>query len=166
MRVTLIAALDEDDVIGRSEGGLPWHLPSEVAHFRRYCQGKWLLLGRRTFDEMHGWFTDHVPLVLTHRPATLALPGRPVTAIDEALRRAAEGGATELVVLGGAEVFALTLPVADRLLLSRVHTHSGGDVRFPPFSRRSWQRVEAVHHPADPENPLPYTVEVFERRLG
>jgi dihydrofolate reductase len=163
MIVTLIAALDEDGVIGRADGGLPWHLPAEVRQFRSRCAGKWLLLGRRTYDEMRGWFADHTPLVLTHRPETITPPGRPVESVAAAVATAAKSGADELMVLGGAEMFALALPAADRMVLSRIHTRSGGEVKFPAFSRDDWQQQSAGHHPADHENVHAFTVTVLER---
>src|SRR5688500_19799474 len=75
MTVTLIAAHSENGVIAKG-GRLPWHLPDEIAHFRAYCQGKWLLLGRRTWDEMQGWFRPGQTPVVVTRNASLRVPGR------------------------------------------------------------------------------------------
>jgi dihydrofolate reductase len=168
MIVSLIAAIDEDDVIGTGHGGLPWRLPAEAHHFRAYTRGKWMLLGRTTFDEMHGWFTDQTPLVLTHRPGTLAPPGRAVDSIEEAITIVMKADTGELVVAGGGQVFALTFPVADRLVLTRVHTHTGGSVKFPPFKHQDWHETSRTHHPADPQNPLAFTITVLDRppRVG
>ena len=66
MKLSMISAMAHGRVIGTGHGGIPWHLPRDVKHFREYTQGKHLLLGRRTFEEMLGWFTDHPPIVLTH----------------------------------------------------------------------------------------------------
>ncbi|MGI8605246.1 MAG: dihydrofolate reductase [Verrucomicrobiales bacterium] len=163
MIISLIVALDEDDAIGKDEGGLPWHLPAEIRHFRAYCRGRWMLLGRRTFDEMHGWFKDHTVLVLTHHPGTLALPGRAVDSVKEAIAIAQKAGVPELVVAGGAEVFALTIPLASRLVLSRIHTHSGGTVKFPPFKPATWHEVSRQDHREDEENRHAFTICVLER---
>jgi len=163
MEISLIAALDEDGVIGLKTGGLPWKLPAEAAHFRAYCLGKWILLGRRTFAEMEGWFSTHTALVLTKAPEKIAPPGIAVTTVEQALAAAQAGGAAELVVAGGAEVFSLTLPVATRLLLTTVHYHSGGDVFFPRLPQAAWELTSERHHPATVNNPLPFTIRTYTR---
>lgn len=106
MRLTLIAAIDEGGAIGQTTGGLPWHLPDESAHFRAYCAGQWLLVGRRTLAEMDGWFQpDHRVIVLTsssHPPrATTPAPGNLMAAatMADALTMAHSAGAPELVVI-------------------------------------------------------------------
>jgi dihydrofolate reductase len=163
MIITLIAALDEDGAIGRREGGLPWRLPAESAHFRSYCRGRWMLLGRKTFDEMHGWFSDETVLVLTHSPSSVSAPGHAVRSVEEAIELAATAGAAELVVAGGAEVFALALPYATRLVLTRVHLRSGGTVLFPPINEMDWRVIDERFHPADAENSAAFAIRTLVR---
>ena len=170
-RLTLIAALDEDGAIGRASGGLPWHLPDETAHFRAYCRGKWLLVGRRTFDEMTGWFQPgHHVCVLSRHPAgadhTAAIPAVPirrVATVREAVELAREAGAPELVTLGGALVFAEALPSADRLVLSRIHLRSGAEVRFPELDTRQW-RLDDRGPRRDAATGIAFTVEHWHRK--
>ncbi len=147
--MTLLVAADEDGAIGRASGGLPWNLPDEKAHFRSHCAGKWLLLGRRTFEEMHGWFRDHVPLVLTHHGDSLTDPARAVRSVEEAISLAQAAAQAELVVIGGAEVFALALPLATDLWFTRVHGRTGGDVLFPRVHWADWRLVSLDEHPSD-----------------
>ena len=91
---------------------------------------------------MHGWFSDQTVLVLTHSPASVSAPGRAVRSVEEAIELAATAGAAELVVAGGAEVFALALPYATRLVLTRVHLRSGGTVLFPPINEMDWRVID------------------------
>lgn len=154
--VTLIAALDEDGAIGRSEGGMPWHLPDESAHFRARCAGQWLLVGRRTYEEMTGWFQPgHRVLVLTRQPLTSpqaaaspapSTPPRAVPQVADALALARQAAAGQLIVLGGAETYRASLPFADRLILSRIHQRTGAAIHFPPIPAREWR----LHHSESP----------------
>lgn len=172
MTLTLIAAMDEDGAIGRASGGLPWHLPDETAHFRAYCQHKWLLIGRRTFEEMAGWFQPgHHLLVLSRNPLPpvahaaepSSVPIQRVDTVAEAVQAARRNGAKELVTLGGARVFAETLPAAHRLVLSRIHLHSGGEVRFPEIDRTSWHRTEVSRTHRDTTTGITFTIECWKR---
>jgi dihydrofolate reductase len=140
MRVILIAAVSADGFISRG-GGVPWELASDRAHFRRLTAGKTLLLGRRTFDEMLGWFRDHAPLVLTGRVLPEPWEGAGVSSVAEALARTEGAGASELWVCGGGSVYGAALPVATDLILTEVHESLGGGVAFPEVDPAAWRVV-------------------------
>lgn len=167
MIVTLIAALDRDRVIGTTSGKIPWDLPRDREHFRAYTAGKWLLVGRLTYGEMEGWFGDRTPLVLTRDPAfrSHSPAHRPVGSVAAAMDLARASGAAELVVCGGAEVYARTLSFADRLVLTRLELEVGtpGAVRFPDFEAEpAWRLRHLESWP--PEAGLPRArLEVHER---
>lgn len=157
--IVLIAAMDRGRVIGLPSGGIPWRLPDDVARFRARARGRHLLLGRRTFDEMRGWFTDQTPLVMTRRRDFEVERGRAVESLDQALRIAASAGQKELLVAGGAEIFALALPRAERLILTLVETDieagfpkelAAGLPRFPDYrAAGDWREVSQESRPAD-----------------
>ncbi len=147
MTFTLIAARDRDGAIGTGFGGLPWKLPAESAHFRTVSAGRLMLVGRKTHGEMAGFFTGPPPLVLTRSPDPVPLPGRIVASLDDAVRLAATDGVDDLLVIGGARVFARTLPLASRVILSEVDLHSGGAVKFPPFPAPGWSLASSEVHP-------------------
>lgn len=153
--LTLIAAMDENRLLA-NEHGIPWHLPRDVAHFREYTKDKWLLLGRRTFEEMRGWFREgHTPLVLTRQHDYTPKIGRAVVTVVEALALAAHAGQTELVCCGGAQVFSAALSHADRLVLTRVQaTFPPGTspVYFPQWSPHEWEITSEATCPTDPGN--------------
>ena len=158
MIVTLIAVHSENGVIAAG-GGIPWKLPDETAHFRRYCQGKWLLLGRRTYAEMDGWFRPGQTPVVVTRDKTLSVPGgRAVHSVEEGLALAELSGADECVVPGGGEVFAAAMPYAGVLLLTVVHTTLDGDVFFPAVAPADWQETWSHHHPADANHAFAFTI--------
>jgi dihydrofolate reductase len=137
----LIAMVSADGFISRGSG-VPWDLPGDREHFRVATRGKWLLLGRRTFEEMTGWFRDHEPLVLTRRPLPPPWNGREVGSAAEAARRAGENGARELWVCGGTAVYDEAMPLAHELVLTMVDDSLGDGAPFPAVSLRHWRLEE------------------------
>ncbi|MDB6003563.1 MAG: diacylglycerol kinase [Prosthecobacter sp.] len=160
--MTLVAVVSADGFISRGQG-VPWDLPRDKEHFRRVTQGQWLLLGRRTYEEMIGWFEDRHPLVLTRNPAFLPPVGETVSTVEEALRVAGASGARELFNLGGGDVFAAAMPCADRLILTHVDSLLGSGVPFPAVSPEEWQITSQQEFPADAANPLAMRFATYER---
>lgn len=150
MLVTLIAALAGDRVIGETSGRIPWDHPRDRAHFRARTAGRWLLVGRRTYLEMEGWFGDRTPIVLTRDPAFRPFsPGHRIAAsVPAALDLARANGVTELIVCGGADVYAASLPHADRLVLTRLalSLQVADPVHFPDFASTGDWRLQSVEH--------------------
>lgn len=161
--LTLIAAVSQDGFISAGTG-VPWDLPRDKAHFREVTRGQWLLIGRRTYLEMLGWFGDHHPLVLT-RDETFAPPfGHTVRSIAEALLAAQKGGARELFVCGGGAAYAAAMPLATRLILTHVDTRLGAGVPFPVIGGE-WASIARDAHPADPDHPFAMVIAIYERRV-
>jgi dihydrofolate reductase len=150
-RITLIAAVSADGFISRDHG-VPWDLPRDRTHFRAVTAGQWLLLGRRTYEEMIGWFRDHTPLVLT-RGKTFTPPiGHTVHSMEDAIAIATVAQAPDLIVCGGSAAYEAAMPHAERLLITRVETSLGSGIPFPPIDPASWRLIASVSHPADAEN--------------
>lgn len=176
MTVCLIAALDADGAIGRTAGGLPWHLPDEAARFRLLCAGQWLLVGRRTAAEMTGWFQpDHRVIVLSRQAGLSAFEsgsaGRPgflavAETVDQAICLAQSEGALQLVVIGGAQVYEAILPRASQLILSRVALHTGAEVRFPEVAWLEWRLVRTEPVLRDATSGVEFHFEWWERIIS
>jgi len=160
--LTLIAAISKDGFISQGQG-VPWNLPRDKAHFRRVTAGQWLLLGRRTYEEMLGWFRDHHPLVLTRDPNFVPSVGKAVTSVGEALQVAGEQGARELFICGGSGAYAAAMPLVDRLLLTHVDLVLGGGVPFPDFQAGDWHQAGCEAFPADVENPHAMVIAAYGR---
>ena len=157
-------------------GGIPWDLPRDKAHFRAYAAHKPVLLGRKTFEEMRGWFTTQDPIfVLTS--STDYTPHDPhasvVNSIETAIALTKRENHPELVVLGGASVFEAALPHATQLVLTWVEadenelspkTDLSDPVRFPQFTPADWQTTHSDSWPADSANPIPMSLEVLTRK--
>lgn len=160
--VTLIAAVSSDGFISR-ERGIPWDLPRDRAFFRQHTAGRWLLLGRTTYDEMTGWFVDHTPLVLSRDNTFQPSPGYRVNTVPEAIAMATAAGVDELMVCGGGQVYALALPYAQKLLITRVDTALGGGVPFPVLTPKAWCTEVTATHPPDAQHAFALRFETLTR---
>lgn len=159
--LTLIAAVSADGYISRGSG-VPWDLPVDRAHFRHYTQDKWLLLGRRTYHEMLGWFKPgHRPLVVTH-DRTLQVPGgQTVASVPEALRLAEQQ--RELVCCGGAEIYAAAMSHAQRLIITEVHEILGNGLAFPKISENEWEPVSRRSQAMDAGHAFSFEIVTYQR---
>jgi dihydrofolate reductase len=159
-RVALVVAMSENGVIGK-DGGLPWHLPDDLKYFKVVTFGKPVLMGRRTFESIGKPLPGRRNLVLT-RAASGSVPGvEYVHSVEQA--RSLAVGAAELCVIGGAEVFALALPLATRIYLTRVHATIAGDTFFPLRDFSAWRASESVAHAADDRHAYAMSFLTLER---
>ncbi len=158
--------MDEDKLLA-DERGIPWHLPKDTAHFRRYTQGKWLLLGRHTFDEMQGWFGNHTPLVLSTACGYDPENGHVVASVPQALAHAEAAGQTELVCCGGAQTYAAALPYADQLVLTLIYHRFpplSHPVYFPEWNIDEWHLLDRTALSQDGENAYDMSVLTLVRK--
>jgi dihydrofolate reductase len=145
--------------IGRG-GRLPWHLPGDLARFRRITLGHTVLMGRRTWESLGKALVGRRNVVLT-RDSSFSAPGcETVHSIEEgrALAAQAEAAGGELFVIGGAALFAAFLPLADRLMITHVDADVEGDAVFPQIDPREWRVVEETPGAADPALPHRFVV--------
>jgi dihydrofolate reductase len=159
-RVALVVAMAQNGVIGRN-GALPWHLPDDLKYFKVVTSGKPVLMGRRTFESIGKPLPGRRNLVLS-RNASAAAPGvEYVTSVEQARSLAAR--AAELCVIGGAQVYALALPLATRIYLTRVEAVLAGDTYFPLQDFSGWRASEAVAHAADERHAYAMSFVTLER---
>lgn len=163
MRVSLIAAVSDNAVIGR-DNDLPWRLPRDLKRFRKLTMGHHLLLGRRTFEAIGRPLPGRTMVVLTSGTMDLTGGGYCARSLAEALDIARRHGETEAFIAGGEQVYRQALPVVERLYLTRVHATIEGDARFPRFDMTGWREIEREFHPVSGENSVPLTFLVLERR--
>ncbi len=157
----LIAALSRNGVIGR-EGGLPWHVPEDLKLFKRFTRGHSLLMGRRTWESIGAKaLPRRRNLVLSHRPAPAGSPAEFVRDLQTALELCK--GEEGLFIAGGAELYALSLPLAQRLYLSRIDLQVEGDTFFPPFDESEWTETRREDYPARGNAPG-FTFQLLERK--
>ena len=158
--IVLVVAVADNGVIGRG-GTLPWHLPEDLKFFKAVTMGKPLLMGRRTFESIGKPLPGRRNLVLTRGASEYPAGVEVVASIDAALSLLPE--IPELCVIGGAALFAQTLPVAQRLYLTEVHGAVEGDVHFPPWNRADWRETQRREHPADARHRYAMSFVTLER---
>lgn len=158
--LSIIAALSDNRVIGR-DNALPWRMPADLAHFKRLTMGKPIVMGRRTWESLPGLLPHRTHIVVSRDRDYRLEGGFVVHSIEEAIEFA--GDADELMVVGGANLYAQTLPMASRLYLTFVHGQFDGDTRFPDYEPADWREVARETHAADARNPYPYSFVTLQR---
>ncbi len=165
MRVNLVAALARNGVIGKN-GGLPWHLPADLKAFKATTMGKPVVMGRRTWDSIGKALPGRLNIVIS-RDRKLELKGAVLChSLDDALATAAAHDASEVMLIGGATIYAEALPLADTLTLTVVQADLDGDCSFPDFDETQWQVVERSLRPADADNAYDLEFLSFKRSGG
>ncbi len=158
--VTLIVAVTSTGVIGR-DNRLPWHLPDDLRRFRALTMGKPIVMGRRTFESIGRPLPGRRNIVLSRRATQL--PDGVILARDWPAALAAAGDAPEIMVIGGAEIYALALPWARRVHLTVVEAEIDGDAHLPLLDEREWREIERSVHAADERHAYAMTYRTLER---
>ncbi len=168
MILSIIVAMSENNVIG-AQGDLPWRLSSDLRRFKSLTMGHHLVLGRKTFESIRRPLPGRRVIVLTrdpnYQPGDSPIEPQVAHSLEAARALAATAGEDELFIGGGAQIYALALPVAQRMYLTRVHAHLEGDTHFPPFNQNDWVEISSRYHPADEKNDYAFTYRVLESSL-
>jgi dihydrofolate reductase len=163
MLISLVAAVDQKGGIGR-DNRLPWHLSDDLKNFRRLTMGHHVLMGRKTYQSSQGKMPGRKLIVLTRSADFQVADAQIVSSLDAGIQLAQAAGETELFVIGGAQVFAQALPIAQRLYYTEVHADANADVFFPTFDRAQWKEISRQDFPVGPKNDFPFTIISFERK--
>lgn len=156
----MIAAAAANGVIG-ADNRLPWRLPADMAYFVSQTKGKPVLMGRKTFESLSKPLKDRTNVILSRSLQDVPEGCVVVRSVDEALNLFGDG---ELMVIGGAEVYRLMLPHADRILLTEIGREYEGDAYFPEFDRDRWKLVSRTPGVRDEKNDVPFAFCVYERQ--
>ena len=153
MKISLIAALAENRVIGR-DNRLPWRLPDDMKRFRQRTTGHCVVMGRLTFESLERPLPKRTNIVLSSQPGWKAQGVHVAKDLLAAVSLARETGEENLFVIGGEAVFASFLESANELLLTRVAAELDGDAYFPAFDESNqapspWRLIEQIPHPED-----------------
>lgn len=146
--IVLIVARADNGVIG-IDGKLPWHIPADLRRFKQLTIGAPMIMGRKTFDSLPGLLPDRRHIVLTRNRDWEEDGAEIAHSVEDAMRMA---NAPHVSIIGGAEIYALFLPRADRIELTEVHLDAQGDTRLPPFGE-DWAEVARDAHPAEEGRP-------------
>lgn len=158
-RLTLIVARDRRGGIGR-DNTLPWHLPEDLQHFKASTLGHPIIMGRRTFESIGRALPGRRNLVVSRNPDWTHAGCERAASLQEALRMCQ--GQADAFVIGGGQLYAEALPVADRLLITEVDTDAAADTFFPPPDPAIWEQTALV--PGISRTGLSYAIGTWERR--
>ena len=167
MDIVLIVAVAENGVIGAG-GAMPWRLKSDMARFKALTSGKPVVMGRKTFASIGRPLPGRTNIVVTRDlgfraggvVVTHSLNDALAIATGDALRRFA----TEIAIIGGADIYAQWMDRADRLEITEVHARPEGDTRFAAINSTSWEEVARVRKPAGPDDSADFSYVTYRRR--
>ena len=161
MSISLIWAMGANGVIGK-DNDMPWHLPRDFAFFKSETLGKRMLMGRKTWDSLGGKpLKDRTSLVMTRDTRFNPEGAKVVHTVEEALNEGRQSD--ELMVIGGAEIYRMMLPYADKLIVTRIQENFDGDTFFPEVDWSQWKEVSKIKGIRDDKNPYDYHFLVYER---
>lgn len=158
--ISLIVAVSTNNVIGAG-GDLPWRLSDDLKRFKAATMGKPIVMGRKTYESIGRPLPGRQNIVITRQSGFTAEGCDVVQSTAEAVE-AAEG-ADEIMVIGGSQIYAAFLPLAERIYLTRVHTEVEGDVFFPPLKKDEWRESASENYNADALNDYACTVTTLSR---
>jgi dihydrofolate reductase len=164
--IVLVAAVADNGVIGR-DNALPWRLGSDLKRFKALTIGKPVVMGRKTFVSIGKPLPERTNIVVSRDPGfapsgvvvARSVEAALAVARDDATRR----GVNEIAVIGGTDIFAQTMPLADRLEITHVHARPAGDTHFPPVDTARWRAVARSEHPAGPRDDASFSCVTYQR---
>lgn len=170
MKISLIAAVAANGVIGR-DNDMPWHLPDDFAFFKRKTSHHPIIMGRKSLEALGKALPNRTNIVIT-RNADFSADGVIVVhSLDDAIAEATndieqkrEQSTDEIFVIGGAEIYKMALPAANRLYITEIHSDFDGDAYFPSFNKNEWQEVSRQPHAADDRHKVPFDFVTYERK--
>ena len=147
--VVLVVAVADNGVMGAA-GGMPWHISADFRRVKALTMGKPLVMGRKTFDSLPGILPGRRHIVITRDSGWQADGAERAESLDQALALA---NAPQIIIFGGAQIYAQALPLAHRIEWTEVHAAPAGDTRFPDFDRAEWAETFRESHPAEGATP-------------
>lgn len=160
LELALVLARADNGVIGQN-GGLPWRIRSDMAHFKRVTMGKPLIMGRKTWETLGGPLPGRDNIVVSGKNGFEADGGYAAGSVEAALALAADlaarRGAGQVCVIGGAQIYRATLPLASRIELTEIHMDADGDTALDPFPSADWRQVGRTRHSAGPGESADYS---------
>lgn len=163
MIVSIIAAMDRKAGIG-IDNKLPWRLSADLKRFRELTMGHHIVVGRKTFESIGKPLPGRRMIVVTRDRSYRAEGCDVAHSVEDAIRLARERSESEIFICGGAEIYAQSIEIADRMYLTLVDAEVAADTFFPEFDKQEWSERESCYHPADEKNQYPFSFELMVRK--
>jgi len=161
--VSIIAAMDKKRGIG-IDNSLPWRLSADLRRFKELTMGHHIIVGRKTFESIGRPLPGRKMIIVT-RDISYKAEGCDVAhSVEDAIRLSRERGESEVFICGGAEIYAQSVEITDRMYLTFVDAEVTADTFFPEFDEREWSERESFNQPADERNQYTFTFKTLVRR--
>ena len=162
MIISMIVAMDEQNGIAK-DGRMPWHISTDLRRFKALTLGHHVVMGRKTFDSIGKALAGRVNIVVTRQAGFDVTGCLRAGSLAQALTLAEQAGETEVFVIGGGQIYAQALPLAQRIYLTRVHTDAQADVFFSALADGEWQEGQVVHFSAGARDDFAHTFSILSR---
>jgi len=161
MRLSIVVAMDDNRLIGKGYG-LPWHLPADLAFFKKITTGNSILMGRKTYDSIGKPLPNRRNIVITRNPDISISGCEVVDSIEKALSITQDE--EEVMVIGGANLFEQLLPDVSRLFITHIEGELEGETYFPHYDEIDWREISCESHQSDEKNKYAYHFSIMERK--
>lgn len=155
MQISIIVATAQNGVIGR-DNQLIWHLPDDLKQFKRLTTGHPIIMGRKTFESIGKPLPNRTSIVITRSPSWSFEGVMVVHALADAMEVARKTGTDEAFIIGGAEIYRQTLPIADKIYLTQIKADFEGDAYFEIPNAIDWQEISRIHHATDAKHTIAF----------
>jgi len=166
LKLSVIVAVAENGVVGKNNA-LPWYLPADLQYFKRTTMGKPIVMGRKTYESIGRPLPGRTNIVISNNRDYTAEGVAVVSSLEQALAYAGEvaliDGSEELMVIGGATIYAAAIPLADRLYVTEVHATVEGDAYLGEIDWSPWRESGREDHKAEDPNPYDFSFVIYDR---
>ena len=159
--ITIMAAVAENNALGNNNQ-LIWHLPADLKRFKKLTLGHHVIMGRKTFESLGKPLPHRITIIITRNPGYKATGCIVVNSLEEALQAAAADD--NPFILGGAEIYAQAMEIADHMDITHIHHSFDADAFFPPIDAKIWKEISREDHPANDRNPYPYSFVQYKKK--
>ncbi len=163
--IKILVACDENGVIGK-DNQLIWHLPADLKRFKALTTGHVILMGRKTFESIGRPLPNRTTIVISRQTDFRAEGTLTAHSVEEAILKAKSLTRDDIFIVGGAEIYTLSLDFADQILLTQLHDIFDGDAFFPEISADAWEIVARERGVTDEKNPFQYSFITYQKKHG
>jgi len=163
MILSSVVAASTNNIIGK-DNQLLWRLPNDTKFFKNTTWGMPVVMGRKTFESLGKALTGRTNIVITRKKDWTPDGVKVVSNLDEAMAAAADADAKEAFIIGGGEIYKQTMPLVNRIYITRVHAILQGDTSFPVIDEKEWELLSQLDFKADEKHKYDYCFQVWQRR--
>lgn len=159
----LVVAASTNNVIGK-DNQLVWHLPNDLKFFKNITWGFPTIMGRKTYEALNKPLPGRTNIVITHNPDWKVDGVTTAASLEDAIAKGYETNAKQIFIIGGGEIFAQSILIADSIYITRVHAALEGDAFFPEIDEDKWELVSNEDFPADEKHAYPYSFQLWKKK--